>query len=138
MKHYPKDYIAECRARVGADLHAYRSQVGKTPTQEFEARFLNDFHGARLGTINGRVIAVLPSNASFLGDFTQVNGDFEAAFPLNIHSHPRSRRVSGEVNGGRYSLKITTVNGDIKIDNGPVPPAVPAAPAPPASPAPRT
>ena len=42
MKHYPKDYIAECRARVGADLHAYRSQVGKTPTQEFEARFFND------------------------------------------------------------------------------------------------
>lgn len=109
-----------------------------------QAKFLNDFHGARLTTINGRVIAVLPPTASFLGDFTQVNGDFEAAFPLNIHSHPGSRRVSGEVNGGRYSLKITTVNGDIKIDNGPPPvpppPAVPEVPpAPPARPSvPRT
>ncbi len=104
-----------------------------------EARFLNDFHGARLKTVNGRVTAILPTNASFLGDFTQVNGDFEAAFPLNIHSHPGSRRVSGEVNGGRYSLKITTVNGDIKIDNGPsmpVPPLVPETPK--APPAPRT
>jgi len=27
-------------------------------------------------------------------------GDVEAAFPLSIHSHPGSRRVSGEVNGG--------------------------------------
>ena len=103
-----------------------------------EAHFLTDFHGARLGTVNGRVTATLPSTASFLGEFAQVNGDFEAAFPLNIHSHPGSRRVSGEVNGGRYSLKITTVNGDIKIDNGPTPPAppvVPETPAPPAKPA---
>ncbi len=83
-----------------------------------EARFLKDFHGATFKTVNGRVVATLPPTASFVGDFTQVNGDVEAAFPLNIHSHPGSRRVSGEVNGGRYSLRITTVNGDIKIDNG--------------------
>jgi len=92
--------------------------VAKTVNGRVQAKFLHDFHGARLGTVNGRVVAVLPPTASFVGDFTQVNGDFEAAFPLNIHSHPRSRRVSGEVNGGRYSLKITTVNGDIKVDNG--------------------
>ena len=110
-----------------------------------EARFLNDFHGARLSTVNGRVTAVLPPSASFYGDFQQINGDFEAAFPLNIHSNPGSRRVSGEVNGGRYPLRIETVNGDIKVDNGPpppptpTPPAAPAAPpAPPAHPAPRT
>jgi len=42
MKKYPKDYIAACHARVEADLRAYRSQVGKTPTKEFEARFFND------------------------------------------------------------------------------------------------
>lgn len=111
------------------------------------ARFLHDFRGARLGTVNGRVTATLPSTASFLGEFTQVNGDFEAAFPLNIHSHPGSRRVSGEVNGGRYFLKISTVNGDIKVDNGPampvapiVPetPVVPAGPVMPPPPAPKT
>ena len=98
-----------------------------------QAKFLHDFHGARLGTVNGRVTAILPPSASFLGDFSQVNGDFEAAFPLNIHSHPGSRRVSGEVNGGRYVLKISTVNGDITIDNGvpPAPPTAPAAPPPP-------
>src|SRR6266568_623573 len=80
--------------------------------------FKKDFQGATFKTVNGRVIAVLPPSASFYGDFTQVNGDFEAAFPLDIHSHPGSRRVSGEVNGGRYPLKISTVNGDITIDNG--------------------
>ena len=42
MNKYPKDYIAACRARVEADLRAYRSQVGKAPSSEFEARFFND------------------------------------------------------------------------------------------------
>ena len=111
--------------------------------------FKKDFQGATFKTVNGRVTAVLPPSASFYGDFTQVNGDFEAAFPLDIHSHPGSRRVSGEVNGGKYELKITTVNGDIKVENlggtpkPPVPPAttapnaIPAPPAPP-PPAPTT
>lgn len=79
--------------------------------------FVKDFHGASFKTVNGRVTAVLPPSASFTGDFNQVNGDVEAAFPLNVHSHPGSRRVSGEVNGGKYSLHITTVNGDIKVEN---------------------
>jgi len=42
MKKYPKDYIAACRVRVEADLRVYRSQVGKAPSEEFEARFFND------------------------------------------------------------------------------------------------
>jgi hypothetical protein len=42
MKKYPKDYIAACRARVDADLRAYRSQGSKAPSKEFEARFFND------------------------------------------------------------------------------------------------
>lgn len=101
------------------------------------ARFAGAFQGAALKTVNGPVTAVLPQNASFSGNFSQVNGDIEAAFPLNIHTGAGSRRVSGDVNGGRYELRITTVNGDIKIDTTTPPPAAPvtpAAPVPPAAP----
>src|SRR5205823_11939915 len=42
MKKYPKAYIAACRARVEANLRAYRRQVGRKASQEFEARFFND------------------------------------------------------------------------------------------------
>ncbi len=42
MKKYAKDYIAACRARVDADQRAYRSQVGKAPSEDFEAHFFND------------------------------------------------------------------------------------------------
>lgn len=79
------------------------------------AKFTEDFQGARFRTVNGRVQTILPRSASFNVDLSQVNGDFEAAFPLAIHSNPGSRRVSGEVNGGRHELKIVTVNGDVEI-----------------------
>ena len=112
------------------------------------ATFVDAFQGARLKTVNGRVTAILPGDASFFCELAQVNGDFEATFPVSIHSHPGSRRVSGEVNGGRYPLKIVTVNGSIDVDNGrapraepplspapqELPPPVPPQPAPPASP----
>jgi hypothetical protein len=127
-----------------------RELVANAVNGRVKARFLRDFQGARLKTVNGSVEAVLPPTASFACDLTQVNGDFEASFPLSIHSHPGRRRVSGEVNGGRFDLQITTVNGDIQIENGtdhgmsvpavqPIPPAPPATgipgiPAPPARP----
>ena len=89
----------------------------RTVNGRVRAVFLDTFSGASLKTVNGPVQAVLPANASFTCSLSQVNGDFEAssAFPLTIHSHPGSRRVSGEVNGGRHSLKITTVNGSVEV-----------------------
>ena len=80
-----------------------------------KAKFLKSFQGARFKTINGGVEAILPQDASFTVNLSQVNGDFEASFPLSIRSNPGSRRVSGEVNGGNYELKITTVNGDVEL-----------------------
>ncbi len=80
------------------------------------AKFLKSFDGARFKTVNGGVEAILPQTASFKVDLSQVNGDFDASFPLNIHSNPGSRRVSGEVNGGEHKLTIVTVNGDVALE----------------------
>ncbi len=41
MKTYSQDYINACRARVDADLRAYRKQVGKALSKEFELRYFN-------------------------------------------------------------------------------------------------
>src|SRR4051794_31975316 len=128
--------ITTVNGSIDIETSGANELVAHTVNGRIETKFENDFQGASLKTVNGRVTAILPSSASFVGDFTQVNGDFEAAFPLNIHSHPGSRRVTGEVNGGQHELKITTVNGDIKVDNGgvPVPPSAPRAPATPGTP----
>jgi hypothetical protein len=80
-----------------------------------KAKFTESFRGARFKSVNGGVEAFLPKDASFTVNLSQVNGDFEATFPLSIRSNPGSRRVSGEVNGGEYELKITTVNGDVEL-----------------------
>jgi len=121
---------------IAVDTPGSNELTARTVNGRIETWFAKDFRGASLKTVNGRISATLPSSASFAGDFSQVNGDFEAGFPLSIHSHPGSRRVSGEINGGRHELRIVTVNGDIRIDNGPgiVPPAPPSAPAAPAAP----
>lgn len=42
MKNYPKKYITACRARVDANLLAYRKQMGKAPSKDFEASYFND------------------------------------------------------------------------------------------------
>ena len=80
-----------------------------------QAKFTRTFQGARFKTVNGTVRATLPDDASFMVDLAQVNGDFEASFPVSIHSQPGSRRVSGEVNGGQHRLKIVTVNGAVRL-----------------------
>ena len=41
MKKYSQDYLDACRARVDANLLAYRQQVGQAPSREFEACFFN-------------------------------------------------------------------------------------------------
>lgn len=92
-----------------------RELQATTVNGRVRAKFLESFQGARFKTVNGGVEAILPQTASFNVDLSQVNGDFEASFPLNIHSNPGSRRVSGEVNGGEHELKITTVNGDVQL-----------------------
>lgn len=40
MKSYPKEYVKACRARVEADLKAFKGL--KAPSAEFESRFCND------------------------------------------------------------------------------------------------
>jgi hypothetical protein len=92
-----------------------RELTATTVNGRVKAKFLRSFQGARFKSVNGGVEAILPKDASFSVDLSQVNGDFEASFPLSIHSNPGSRRVSGEVNGGQHELKIVTVNGDIAL-----------------------
>jgi hypothetical protein len=123
---------------INVDTEGDRQLNAKCVNGSVKATFRRDFQGAHLKTVNGSVEAILPPSASFACDLSQVNGDFEATFPLSIHSHPGSRQVSGEVNGGHYPLRITTVNGDIAVANGglppkpPLPPALGALPVPPA------
>jgi DUF4097 and DUF4098 domain-containing protein YvlB len=106
---------------IDAETSGVHELTAKAVNGTVRAKFLRDFNGAHLKTVNGKVEAMLPQTASFTCNLSQVNGDFEASFPLSIHSNPGSRRVSGEVNGGKYELQITTVNGDVEVQHLPQP-----------------
>ncbi|PYQ30724.1 MAG: hypothetical protein DMF56_07955 [Acidobacteria bacterium] len=100
---------------IDVEVSGLKQLTAKTVNGRVRAKFTKGFQGAAFKTINGGVEAILPNDASFSVDLAQVNGDFEAAFPLSIHSQPGSRRVSGEVNGGEHRLKIVTINGDVEL-----------------------
>ncbi|MBK5259785.1 MAG: DUF4097 family beta strand repeat protein [Thermoanaerobaculia bacterium] len=119
---------------IDAEIGGEHEVSAKSVNGRIRAKFVTGFAGARLKTVNGGVEAILPQSASFTCNLSQVNGDFEATFPLSIHSNPGGRRVSGEVNGGRYQLQITTVNGDVEVQHIPPPPPPPAPPALPPAP----
>ena len=100
---------------IDVEVSGENELAATTVNGRVKATFTKGFQGAKFRTVNGGVEAFLPQQASFTVDLAQVNGDFEAAFPLSIHSHPGRRRVSGEVNGGQHELKIVTVNGDVEL-----------------------
>lgn len=86
-----------------------------TVNGEVSARFVKDFIGAKVRTVNGGVQVTLPAESSFTCELAQVNGGFESNFPLSIRSSKGNRAVSGVVNGGRHPLTIKTVNGEIDL-----------------------
>ena len=100
---------------IDVEVAGLKELSATTVNGRVRAKFTRSFQGAKFRTVNGEVEAILPNDASFSVDLAQVNGDFEASFPLSIHSQPGSRRVSGEVNGGQHRLKIVTVNGDVEL-----------------------
>src|SRR5258708_11503813 len=97
---YAETDVTTVNGSIDVETPGSNELTAHTINGRIETKFGKDFRAASLKTVNGHVTATLPASASFVGDFSQVNGDFEAAFPLNIHSHPGSRRVTGEVNGG--------------------------------------
>ena len=107
--------VSTVNGSIDVEVTGKQQLSASTVNGRVRAKFTQTFQGASFKSVNGGVEAFLPNDASFAVELAQVNGDFEATFPLSIHSQPGSRRVSGEVNGGHYRLKIVTVNGDVEL-----------------------
>ena len=107
--------LSTVNGTIDAEVTGKERLTASTVNGRVRAKFTHGFQGAQFKSVNGGVEAFLPNDASFSIELAQVNGDFEASFPLSIHSQPGSRRVSGEVNGWQHRLKIVTVNGDVEL-----------------------
>lgn len=96
--------------------------TAKTVNGRVRADFLDEFRGAKLGTVNGSITVSLPPNASFRTDVSQVNGSFKSNVPMTVRS---TNPIEGESEGApstamqaKYPLELTTVNGSVTVNQG--------------------
>jgi hypothetical protein len=66
-------------------------------------------------TVNGGITVDLPATASTEFNASVVNGHIESDFPIMVRGKIDSRRLSGTLGAGGRELKLSTVNGSIKI-----------------------
>lgn len=78
----------------------------RTVNGRIEARFRETFHGAELKTVNGSVKVYVPAGTKVAADVDQVNGSFNSRLPVVVNSR----------GGDGVSLRVTTVNGSVTLD----------------------
>ena len=70
-------------------------------------------------TVNGDVTAILP--ASFEGDveLETVNGSLHSDFPITVQGRFNPRHMRATIGSGGRSLRLETVNGDVRLQKRP-------------------
>jgi len=89
--------------------------TARTVNGRVKADFQQRFLGARLKTVNGSIAVSLPPNSSFDCDISQVNGSFRSDVPLVVKSQGRGKNIDASVNGGKFPLELSTVNGSVVV-----------------------
>src|SRR2546421_241682 len=69
----------------------------------------------KLTTVNGSVTAGLPRRIDMNIDAETVNGRVETEFPVKISGKISTRHLRGTIGNGGPTLRVTTVNGSITI-----------------------
>lgn len=94
--------------------------TAKTVNGRVRAEFLEEFHGARLGTVNGAINVSLPAGAAFKTNVSQVNGSFKSNVPMTVRG---TNPIEGESTGDlevperkKYPLDLSTVNGSVTVN----------------------
>lgn len=90
--------------------------TARTVNGRVQAKFEREFRGAAIKTVNGAIAVSLPKESSFDCDISQVNGSFKSNVPLSSHGRRTEGAVGPEVQGGRYPLELTTVNGSVSVN----------------------
>ncbi len=91
-----------------------------------EASTVNGEVRARLGsvgaddrleftTVNGGVSVSLPSDANTAVEASTVNGSIETEFPMTVQGRWGPRHMNGKIGSGAGRLRLTTVNGSIRM-----------------------
>ena len=113
---------------LGADVWAYtvNGSVRVSTSGYAEATTVNGSITAQMGradwpdaveftTVNGGITLDLPANLSAEVRATTVNGEVTSDFPLLVTGRFGPRRFHGTIGQGGRELKLSTVNGSIRL-----------------------
>ena len=70
-------------------------------------------------TVNGDITAIVPANFQGEVELETVNGSLHSDFPITIQGRFDPRHMRATIGGGGRRLKLTTVNGDVRLGTRP-------------------
>ena len=70
-------------------------------------------------TVNGSIEAYVPSNFQGEVELETVNGSLTTDFPITVQGRFNPRHMRATIGGGGRSLKLSTVNGSIRLGKRP-------------------
>ena len=91
-----------------------------------EARTVNGSISASIGTarwdddlefetVNGSITVTLPAGAGAEVRVETLNGGISTDFPITVEGGMSSRRIRGTIGGGGGALRLSTVNGEVRL-----------------------
>jgi len=66
-------------------------------------------------TVNGSITVTLPTGAGADVRVETLNGGISTDFPLTVEGGMSSRRIRGSIGGGGGALRLSTVNGEVRL-----------------------
>lgn len=114
-----KDIQGEVRANtVNGDVKVSADGVatGKTVNGDVEVTMARTPTGAlNFSTVNGTVNVIIPGSVNANFSASTVNGTISLDHPISIQGTVTNRKINGTMGGGGPELKMSTVNGDVRL-----------------------
>jgi DUF4097 and DUF4098 domain-containing protein YvlB len=80
-----------------------------------EVSFASAMRQASLETVNGSVTVTCAKDSSIRCALQTTNGRIQSEFPVTIEGKWGPKEARGSINGGKESLAVETVNGDVRL-----------------------
>lgn len=80
-----------------------------------EVAFAGAMRQSNLETVNGSVTVTCAKDSSIRCDLQTTNGRIQSEFPVTVEGKWGPKEARGSINGGRESLAVETVNGDVRL-----------------------
>jgi hypothetical protein len=80
-----------------------------------EVAFAGAMRQASLETVNGSVTVTCAKDSSIRCALQTTNGRIQSEFPVTIEGKWGPKEAHGSINGGKESLAVETVNGDVRL-----------------------